>query len=380
MESTCTFKTPLAFKGDEEGTGSYRFSETDGCVRIVGYDGNEKNIVIPDTIGGRPVTEIGADAFYVTEEGSMDHLTADSVIIPDSVRVIEKGAFSHVGARNIRLPAGLVSAEAGAFGSGCLEENLHIPDGVLDAKPIVLNECCVKSIIVSSENERYTACDGMLFSKDGRMLIRCPSCYECKKPNLPEGTEAISEYAFYNCRNIEEITLPGSVRTIGKHAFTGCRNLRKVTAGGKESEIGEGAFSSCPHIFGIDNMSTVSVFSRDYLDEQVLERLLKKGDVPIETVEGGKWKHFAAVSFARKAEKQGDVPDGIRKGYIRYFRENADDFIDEMESDQKLAAFVLRNVKFDIMQRQRLLETAERKSLMWLKVMTLENTEMNQEG
>lgn len=379
MKSTCTFETPLTFEGNEEGAGKYRFSETYGGVRITGYDGNEKNIVIPGAIGGLPVVEIGDDAFYVTAEGSMDHLTAETVIIPDTVRWIGKGAFSHLGAKGIRLPADLVSAEAGAFGSGSLETDLFIPDGVLDAKPLVLNECCVRSISVSSDNEKYTVCDGMLFSKDSKTLIRCPSCYEWKKPVLPEGTEEISEYAFYNCRNIEEITVPDSVRIIEKHAFSGCRNLRKATIGRNVSEIGEGAFLSCPHIFSIDNMSTAPVFSQDHLDEQVLERILKMGDVPLETVKGKKWKHLAAVSFARKYEKQGEISDGLRKVYLRYFGDNADDFIDEMESDQKLAAFILRNVKFDIMQRQRLLETAEENSLMWLKVMTLENAEIDQE-
>jgi len=55
-------------------------------ITITGYKGTDKNVVIPETIGGLPVTVIGNKAFYRKELAS--------VIIPQSVHTIEPMAFA----------------------------------------------------------------------------------------------------------------------------------------------------------------------------------------------------------------------------------------------------------------------------------------------
>ena len=57
-------------------------------VRIVGYEGDEDNIVIPSVIDNYTVTRIGKDAFT--------RLPATSVTLPSSLSVIETGAFHHM--------------------------------------------------------------------------------------------------------------------------------------------------------------------------------------------------------------------------------------------------------------------------------------------
>jgi hypothetical protein len=57
-----------------------------GGVTITAYRGNEKQVVIPQTIDGLPVTVIGNKAFYRRD--------LESVTIPDTVRTIEPLAFA----------------------------------------------------------------------------------------------------------------------------------------------------------------------------------------------------------------------------------------------------------------------------------------------
>ena len=63
-----------------------------GCRGQIGHTGEADytTVVIPDEIGGRPVTSIGREAFYGYDE-------ADAFYIPDSVRRIESGAFARNG-------------------------------------------------------------------------------------------------------------------------------------------------------------------------------------------------------------------------------------------------------------------------------------------
>ena len=57
-----------------------------GGITIVAYSGVEKNVVIPETIGGLPVTIIGTKAFF--------HKDLSAVVIPNTVVTIEPLAFA----------------------------------------------------------------------------------------------------------------------------------------------------------------------------------------------------------------------------------------------------------------------------------------------
>ena len=68
--------------------GYYEYELEDSKATIYGYSGPGGNVIIPDTLGGYPVTAIGPCAF-----GGCDSLT--SVVIPDSATIVDEAAFIH---------------------------------------------------------------------------------------------------------------------------------------------------------------------------------------------------------------------------------------------------------------------------------------------
>ena len=95
--------------------------ETDGTGTITTYKGWDTAVVIPASIGGKPVTAIGESAF------ASNDLT--SVTIPDTVKTIGKSAFAKNKLAHITIGRGVTSIGNGAF-SGNPIVSLTIPDGV----------------------------------------------------------------------------------------------------------------------------------------------------------------------------------------------------------------------------------------------------------
>jgi hypothetical protein len=124
-------------------------------------------VTIPETIGGRTVTEIGEFAFS-------NCTSLKEITIPDSVTSIDSSVF--LGCTNlekITLPKNLIYISGGLFWD----------------------------------------------------------CKNLKEITIPESIEDIYEAAFLGCDSLEEIVIPDSVKTIGVSAFAGCTNLKSITLG-----------------------------------------------------------------------------------------------------------------------------------------------------
>ena len=109
--------------------------------------------------------------------------------IPETVSVIGAGALDFTGLKNIDIPANVTLIETSYFGFFTYSSSL-------------------KAINVSPENSVYQSIDGVLFSKDGKILLCYPSgrsgTYE-----IPENTIRIGRAAFYACKKIGCRTDPG---------------------------------------------------------------------------------------------------------------------------------------------------------------------------
>ena len=62
---------------------------------------------------------------------------------------------------------------------------------------------------------------------------------------MPATVETISEYAFYGCKGLEEVTLPDNLVTIGNSAFGQCSFITSVNIPAKVTSIEGMAFDNC---------------------------------------------------------------------------------------------------------------------------------------
>ena len=154
-------------KPDNEPTNKkyFKFSQIrNGGISINKYIGNSSKVVIPNEINGKPVTEIGTDAFRNNQK-------LKTVVFPDSLKSINSHAFQDCASlESLVIPPGLTQISDYAF-------------------------------------------------------LRCKNLRSLK---LPDSIKEIDRWAFLRCEKLEEVYLPDSLRFLGVGAFFACYALKKV--------------------------------------------------------------------------------------------------------------------------------------------------------
>ena len=70
-----------------------RVTERDGYCRLERYEGNDRNVVLPEKVNEKPLTVIGTKAFLSCR-------SIEQLVLPKTVDSIEDWAFAHM--RNLR--------------------------------------------------------------------------------------------------------------------------------------------------------------------------------------------------------------------------------------------------------------------------------------
>ena len=137
--------------------------------------------------------------------------------------------------------------------------SIIIPNSVPSIGNDVFNGCIsLTSINVDSNNEKYMSDNGVLYTKDKKILIKYPGKKEGTEYLILQGVESIEDYAFYMCTSLTNITIPNSVTSIGQEVFSDCRRLTNITIPNSVTSIGSNAFEYCRSLTNIVIPSSVT--------------------------------------------------------------------------------------------------------------------------
>lgn len=113
------------------------------------------------------------------------------------------------------------------------------------------------------DNPYYSSRNGLLYTKDGTTLVKCPSSVTGAL-HVPEGTIAIAANAFFRSL-VEEVHFPDSVRMLMPNCFQDCQFLKKVDFGTGIEEIGFGhetnIFNGCKLLCSVEIPEQVRVIA-----------------------------------------------------------------------------------------------------------------------
>lgn len=167
---------------------------SDGTIRITSCQTSDINLVIPDTIDGYTVTEIGTSTFA-------NQTSIQTVKFPANLKQIGVKAFANcTGLLEVTLPDTIQGAGQLCF-SGCTA-----------LKKAVLNKGRINIVYGMFEN-----------------------CTSLTEVVIPDTVENIAMYAFLNCKSLTHLNLPASLKSISVHAFEGA-GVTTITYAGTKAQ------------------------------------------------------------------------------------------------------------------------------------------------
>ncbi len=213
--------------------GDFSYTVLDGArVRIDCFNNrNAASAVIPESIDGYPVTEIGAQAFK--QKSSLT-----SVVIPDSVISIGNDAFSYC----LKLSS-VRWGSVKSLGDAAFSECRALGNIDLNSADTLGERC-------------FFNCTGLKSADLGERLTVLPrntfsGCTALQTVVFSPVLKSIEAYAFSGCEALLSVSFPNTLTTVGDNAFYECAALENVTFGKGGMTLGVYAFLNCESLLSV---------------------------------------------------------------------------------------------------------------------------------
>ena len=233
---------------------SFVYADNGTGYTVTWYTGGNGTVEVPSFYKGRRVTKIADGAFYGIE-------SVEKLVLPDYLTAIGEKALN-----------------------GCLWlTHIEIPTNLSDIDVKAFNSCsALLNFSVASDNNHFSAVDGILYNKEKTRLLKYPVGRDESKVYVPNGTHIVGKFAFYRCCSVEEVILPDGVGLVDISAFEGCANMTSIDLGNNVNYVEGRAFYECVNLKSIVFEHDLNTIAKEafYLCRS-LETVEIQGDVDL---------------------------------------------------------------------------------------------------
>ena len=152
----------------------------------------------------------------------------------------------------------------------------------------------LKAFSVDKKNPIFTAVDGVLYTRDKKILLVCPNLKETL--NVAKETRTIYSSAAEGCTQLESVSFPTKLKNIEAYAFYGCRNLEEIVIPESVEFIGNYAFQDVNALFKVYENSV----GESYVEENDFEYEIIETDTDPDTDPDSEISYMEFVSYPKK--------------------------------------------------------------------------------
>ncbi len=178
----------------------FEYETKNDAAVINKYIGDEKTVVIPNSIDGCEVVSINVVAFAQNK-------TIEKVVFPDSVKYIWNRAFADCSnLKEVVFCEELEFIGIEAFENCTSLKEIDLPQDLKQIESRAFRNCSSVTKITIPKCSTYT-------------LGTFANCTSLKEVVFEEGTQIINSVAFNNATSLETLTIPASVKQIISNTF-----------------------------------------------------------------------------------------------------------------------------------------------------------------
>ena len=222
---------------------------------LIDYVGKSGTITLPSKINGKTVENLAMGAFT-------NNKTITNVTIPGSYERLNAWNFQECkNLKELTLLNGVQYLSYFGFQNCTSLKKVTLPNSITFKSMEIasFNNCTsLTEYVVDKTNKNYTTVDGVVYTKDMKTLVRCPSGKT--KITVPSTVETIGYAAFFGCTKLEQVILPDSLKKIEDSAFDVCKSLKEINIPEGVTTIERFAFSACTSLQSITIPSSVKSF------------------------------------------------------------------------------------------------------------------------
>ena len=181
--------------------GDFEYVQDQNGVALLAYRGEEKDVTLPKQIELNDSTKCN----YKVMSGVFSGYDIDSVRLESEQNATSSSSFYRCGAKKI------------VFGPDYQYKKNDFYAQWLGNGYYLFND--LEAFEVDAKNESLMAKDGILYTKDGKWLLRCPRNSSLTGYKIGNDVTIVGTYAFLGCKNTKHIEFGDSVKTIESEAF-----------------------------------------------------------------------------------------------------------------------------------------------------------------
>ncbi len=224
----CSNLSEITIPAGIESIGGAAFKSA-GLGKLIFENNSKLTVISYAAFYGCPLTSVNfPDSLMNIGDSAFFKCSLSSISFGEgsSLQIIGAEAFRYAPLATVAFPANIRTIGDYAFADTAIAGSVTVPASLESLGGGVFGAChALTEIKVESGNKIYADIDGVVYTKDGKVVIAYPAGNPAENYTVLDGTQKIGVAAFYGSWNLRGVAVPAGVDEFYEYAFFDCEKV-----------------------------------------------------------------------------------------------------------------------------------------------------------